>query len=70
MQKSHPPISISPTDFPKKLSPLLNFLKTLSYPLKKGFEEGRKPTCFHLKIYVILFNSICVSLLEHIDVFK
>ena len=26
--------------------------------------------CFHLKIYVILFNSFCVFLLEHIDVFS
>ena len=25
--------------------------------------------CFHLKIYVILFNSFCVFLLEHIDIF-
>ena len=26
--------------------------------------------CFHLKIYVILFKSFCVFLLEHIDVFS
>ena len=25
--------------------------------------------CFHLKVYVILFNSFCVFLLEHIDAF-
>ena len=30
--------------------------------------EGRK-LCFQLKIYVIFFNSFCVFLLEHIDVF-
>ena len=27
---------------------------------------GRKIMCFHLKIYVILFNFFCVFLLEHI----
>ena len=25
--------------------------------------------CFHLKIYLILFNSFCMFWLEHIDVF-
>ena len=30
---------------------------------------GKKLMCFHLKIYIILFNSFCVFLLEHINVF-
>ena len=68
MKKSHL-ILVSPTDFLKKFLPLPYFLETLSSPLKKGVGGGRKLMCFHLKIYVILFNSFCVFLLEHIDVF-
>ena len=68
MKKSHL-ILVSPTDFLKKFLPLPYFLETLSSPLKKGVGGGRKLMCFHLKIYVILFNSSCVFLLEHIDVF-
>ena len=68
MKKSHPVISVSPTDFLKKNSSR-NILKTLSSPLKKVVGGGRKVMCFHLKIYVILLNSVCVFLLEHIDVF-
>ena len=36
---------------------------------KKGVGGDRKLICFHLKIYVILFNSFCLFLSEHIDVF-
>ena len=68
MKKSHL-ILVSPTDFLKKFLPLPYFLETLSSPLKKGVGGGRKLMCFHLKIYVILYNSFCVFLLEHIDVF-
>ena len=62
-------VLVSPTDFLKTFLPLLYFLETLSSPLKKGVGGDRKLMCFHLKIYVILFNTFCVFLLEHIDVF-
>ena len=69
MKKSHL-ILIFPTDFLTKFLPLPNFLETFSSPLEKGVGGGDgKPTWFHLKIYVILFNSFCVFLLEHIYVF-
>ena len=67
MKKLHL-ICVSPTDFPKKFLPLPHFLETLFSPLKKGVGGGRKLMRFHLKIYVILFNSSFVFLLEHIDV--
>ena len=67
MKKPHF-ILVSPTDFLKKFLPLLYFLETLSSPFKKAVGGGIKLICFHLKIYVILFNSSCVLLLEHITV--
>ena len=66
MKRFHP-ILVSPTDFFKKFLPLHNVLETLSAPLKKTVGGGRKLMCFHLKIYVILFNFFCVFLFEHID---
>ena len=69
MKKSIHLILVSPTDFAKKFLPLPNFSETLSSPLKKEKGGGRKLMCFYLKIYVILFKSFCVFLLEHIDVF-
>ena len=68
MKKSHL-IFVSPTDFLTNFLLLPNFLETFSSPLKNGVEGYRKLMCFHLKIYVILFNSFCVFLLEHFDVF-
>ena len=67
-KKSHL-ILVSPTDFLTKFLPLPNFSETFSSPLKKGVGGDRKLMCFHLKIYVILFNSFCVFLLEYIDAF-
>ena len=61
-------ILVSSTDFLKKFLARTNFFETLS-SLKKGVGEGRKVMPFHLKVYVILFNSFCVFFLEHIDVF-
>ena len=69
MKKSHL-ILVSPTDFLTKFLPLPNFLETFSSPFKKEVGGDRKLMCFHLKIYEILFNSFCVFLLEHIDVFS
>ena len=68
MRKSHL-ILVSFTDFLRRSLPLPNLLETFSFPLKKGVGGDRKLMHFHLKIYVILFNSFCVFLLEHIDVF-
>ena len=62
-------ILVSITDFLKKFLPLPYFLETLSSHLKTGLGRGRKLMFFHLKKYVILFNSSCVFLLEHIDIF-
>ena len=63
------PILVSRTDFLKTFLPLPNLFEALSSPLKKGVGWGRKLMHFHLKIYIILFNSFCVFLLEQIDVF-
>ena len=68
MKKFHP-ILVSPTDFLKKIFPLAYFIETLSSTLKKWVGGGKKLMCFHLKVYVILFDSFCMFLLEHIDVF-
>ena len=68
IKKSHL-ILVSPSNFLKQFLPLPNFLETLYSPLKKGVGEDGKLMFFHLKIYVILFNSFCVFLLEHTDVF-
>ena len=56
-------ILVSPTDFLKNLSPT-QFFWNFILPCKKGLGRGRKLMCFYLKIYVILFNSFCVFLLE------
>ena len=69
MKKSHL-ILVYPRDFLKQFLPLPKFLETLSSPLKKGVEGDRKLMFFHLKIYVILFNSFFVFFLVHIDVFE
>ena len=69
MKKSHLILVPSSTGFLKKFIPLRKFLETLSSPLKKGVGGDRKLMCFRLKIYVILFNSFCVFLSEHIDAF-
>ena len=63
-------ILISRTDVLKTLLPLPSFLETFSSPLKKGVGGGRKLVCFNLNIYVILFNSIYVLLLEYTDIFR
>ena len=68
MEKKSYTIFVSPTDS------LKNFTPTQLFPnfilrFKQGAGGGRKLMPFHLKIYVILFNSIYVFLLEHIDVF-
>ena len=68
MKKSRP-ILVFPREFVKKFLLLPNFVETWCSSLKKGAEGGRKLMCFHLKIYLILFNSFCVFLLEHSDVF-
>ena len=34
-----------------------------------GGGGGGELMCFHLKVYAILFNSFCVFLLEHVNVF-
>ena len=68
MKKSHP-ILFSFTEFIKKIFSLHNFLETLSSLLKKEVREGRKRMYFYLKIYVILFNTFCVFLLENAGVF-
>ena len=62
-------ILVSATDFFIKFLALPNFLESFSSPLKKGVGWDRKLMCFHLKIYVILFNSFSLFLLEHIGVF-
>ena len=66
--KIYHPILVSPTNFLKKFLPLANFFETLSSSLKRWVGGGRK-LCFHLKIYLKLFNSFCVFLLEHIGFF-
>ena len=43
--------------------------KRINSPKNKWEGGGKKIMCFHLKIYVMLFNSFCVFLLEHIDAF-
>ena len=68
MEKKSYTILVSPTDS------LKNFTPTQLFPnfilrFKQGAGGGRKLMPFHLKIYVILFNSVYVFLLEHIDVF-
>ena len=68
MKKSHP-ILFSFTEFIKKNFSLHKFLETLSSLFKKEVTEGRKVMYFHLKIYVILFNTFCVFLLENTGVF-
>ena len=69
MKKSHL-ILVSPTDFLKRFLPLSSlFFGNFILTFKKGVGGSRKLICFHLKIYVILFNSSCVFLLENIDVF-
>ena len=61
-------ILVSPTDFLKTFLPLPIFWHVI-LPSKKGMGGGEKLMCFHLRIYLKLFNSSCVFLLEHIDVF-
>ena len=61
-------ILVSPPDF------LISFLLLPIFwhvilPSKKGVGRGEKLMCFHLRIFLKLFNSSCVFLLEHIDVF-
>ena len=60
IKKSHS-ILFSSTKFLKKILPLPNFSETLSSSFKKGVRGGRKLMYFHLKIYVILLNSIFCS---------
>ena len=57
-----------PQIFLKNSSPN-HFFWNFVLSIKKEIGGRRKLMCFYRKIYVILVNSFCVFLLEHIDVF-
>ena len=57
-----------PQVFLKHFSPSQFFGNFILVFKKKWVGGGRKLMRFHIKVYVILFNSFCVFLLENIDV--
>ena len=52
--------------YPILVSTPIQFFRNFILPWGVG---GGELMCFHLKVYAILFNSFCVFLLEHVNVF-